>query len=116
MTGVVLAAATLLADAASAECLGKAVPRPDGTSGKDVILAPHAEVPKYSALGYRVQACTADVEQLSRGVEMLCAQGASTNPALRQSADARRGVSFSDLCASARAAVAEMKTAAARKQ
>jgi hypothetical protein len=114
MTGALLALA-LLADAASAECLTKPVARPDGTTGKQSILAPRSEIPKYAALGYRVEQCTAGVEQLRQSIAVMCTSQILQSPVLR-AGDARRGVSFGELCASARAAVAEMEREAAGGQ
>ncbi len=111
MTGVVLAAA-LIANAASAECLGKPVPMPDGTTSKQVILAPQSEVARYEALGYRPQACTAGIEQIRRSIGVMCSAQALESP-VQKAGDARRGVSFLELCASARAALAEMELKAA---
>ena len=111
MAGAVLAVA-LLANAASAECLSKPVPRPDGTVGKQTILAPQSEIARYEALGYRIQACTAGIEQIRQSIGVMCSAQALQSP-VQKAGDARRGFSFQELCASARAAVAEMELRAA---
>ena len=107
MAAAVLAAA-LLADRASAECLSKPVPRPDGTAGRQTILAPESEIARYEALGFRIQACTAGIEQFRQWIGVVCSAQTLQSP-LRKSGDTRRGFSFEEVCASARAAVAEME-------
>jgi hypothetical protein len=109
IVGAVLGLA-LFAHSARAECLNKPVNKPDGTVGKQVILAPKAEIAKYEARGYRVEACTADVAQLRRATEMLCPAAGGPQPG-----DAARGFTFSEICASARAAVAELELATPRQ-
>jgi len=111
MTGAVLAVA-LLADTASAECLSKPVPRPDGTVGRQTILAPQNEIARYEALGFRIQACTAGIEQIRQSIGVMCSAQALQSPGLK-SGDTRRGFSFQELCASARAALTEMELRAA---
>lgn len=111
LAGALLAVA-LLADTASAECLSKPVPRPEGTVGRQTILAPQSEIARYEALGFRIQACTAGIEQLRQSIAVMCSAQALQSPALK-SGDARRGFSFQELCNSARAAVAEMELKAA---
>lgn len=111
MAGVLFALA-LLADPANAECLSKPVARPDGTTGRQTILAPQSEIARYEALGFRIQACTAGIEQLRQSIAVLCSAEASQSPVLK-AADTRRGFSFQEMCASARAAVAEMELRAA---
>ena len=111
MAGAVLAVA-LLADTASAECLSKPVPRPDGTAGRQTILAPHSEIARYEALGFRTQACTAGIEQFRQWIGVVCSAQTVQSPLLK-SGDSRRGFSFQEVCASARAAVAEMEIRAA---
>jgi hypothetical protein len=110
-----LLALALLADTASAECLSKPVAGPGGTTAKQRILAPRSEIARYEALGYRVEACTAGVEKIRQSIAMLCTAQALQLPVLR-AGDARRGVSLEELCASARAAVAEMELRAAGGQ
>ena len=111
MAGAVLAVA-LLADTASAECLSKPVPRPDGTTGRQTLLAPTNEIAKYEALGFRVQACTAGIEQIRQSIGVLCSTQALRSPVLK-AGDTRRGFTFQDVCASMRAALTEMELKAA---
>ncbi len=102
----------LVADTASAECLGKPVPRADGTVGRQVVLAPQSEIARYEALGFRVQACTAGIEQLRQSIGIFCSAEALQSP-VPKSGDVRRGFSFQEMCASARAALDEMELKAA---
>jgi hypothetical protein len=111
MAGAVLAVA-LIADTASAECLSRPVPGPSGTAGTQTILAPQREIARYEALGFRVHACTVGIEQLRKGAAFLCSPQLLQSPVV-QSGDARRGFSFQELCASARAAVTELELRAA---
>jgi hypothetical protein len=111
MPGALLALA-LLADTASAECLSRPVARPDGSAGQQAILAPQSELARYEALGFRVAACTAGLAQIRQSIEVMCSAPALQSPAVR-AGDMRRGVSFPELCASARAAVVEMELKAA---
>jgi hypothetical protein len=100
------------AGGARAECLTKPVTKQDGTVvGRNLLLAPKSEIAKYEGRGYRVETCPTGVEQLRRSTEQLCAAAAAWPVEVRQAADARRGFTFSEICASARAAVAEMELA-----
>jgi hypothetical protein len=108
VTAGVLLVLAVLAGTANAECLNRPVARPDGTAGRQTILAPQSEVARYEALGFRIQACTVGIEQIRQSIGVLCSAQVLQSPAV-QSGDARRGVSFQELCASARAALAEME-------